>query len=261
MPNIEKHAPGSFCWIELATTDQNAAKAFYAGLFGWVAADFPMGPDEFYTMFNLDGRNAAAAYKMKPEMRSQGIPPHWMIYVAVENADTTADKVIAAGGKVTAAPFDVYDFGRMAVLQDPTGAMFCIWEAMKHTGTGIGNVPGTMCWADLDSPDQAAAAAFYTAVFGWQIWPGQDNSGYLHIKNGEEFIGGIRPPQHHNPNVPANWISYFLAADCDAATAKAKELGAHVFMEPTTFEDVGRMAVMADPQGAAFSLFQPLRKQ
>ena len=73
MSNIEKHAPGSFCWIELATTDQSAAKIFYDGLFGWVAADFPMGPDEVYTMFNIDGRNAAAAYGLKPEMRAQGI--------------------------------------------------------------------------------------------------------------------------------------------------------------------------------------------
>ena len=170
MPNIEKHEPGSFCWIELATTDQNAAKIFYEGLFGWGAVDFPMGPGESYTMFNLDGRNAAAAYGLKPEMRAQGIPPHWMVYVAVESADATADKVTAAGGKVTAAPFDVYDFGRMAVLQDPTGAMFCVWQAMKHTGTGIGKVPGTMCWADLDSPDQAAAARTVPPVI--QTYPG-----------------------------------------------------------------------------------------
>jgi predicted enzyme related to lactoylglutathione lyase len=260
MPNIEKHAPGSFCWIELATTDQNAAKAFYAGLFGWGSVDFPMGPDASYTMFNIDGRNAAAAYALKPEMQSQGIPPHWMVYVAVESADATADKVTAAGGKVTVAPFDVYDFGRMAVLQDPTGAMFSVWQAMKHTGTGIGKVPGTLCWADLDSPDQAAAAAFYAAVFGWQMMPGQDNSGYLHIKNGEEFIGGIRPPQHQDPNVPPHWISFFMTADCDATTAKARELGARVYMEPMTIGDAGRMAVLADPQGAAFSVIQPLQR-
>src|SRR5438067_1881407 len=127
MPNIEKHEPGSFCWIELATTDQNAAKAFYTELFGWAASDFPMGPGEFYTMFELDGRDAAATYTMKEQMRSQGIPPHWMIYIAVDSADATAGKVTAARGKVIAPPFDVFDIGRMAVLQDPTGAVFSAW--------------------------------------------------------------------------------------------------------------------------------------
>src|SRR5436305_9947198 len=128
MPNIDAHAPGAFCWIELATTDQNAAKNFYSGLFGWVSADFPMGPDQFYTMFKLDGRDAAAAYGMDEQMRSRGIPPHWMLYVATDSADASAEKVRTAGGNVTAGPFDVADFGRMAVLQDPTGAMFSVWQ-------------------------------------------------------------------------------------------------------------------------------------
>ena len=177
MPNIDKHAPGSFSWIELATSDQNAAKAFYSGLFGWKPADFPMGPDQVYTIFQLDGRDAAAGYQIHGPMKDQGVPPHWALYVATENADATAAKVTAGGGKVLAGPFDVYDFGRMAAFLDPAGASFAVWQPGKNTGIGIGGVPGTLCWADLSTPDQAAGAAFYGGVFGWEATPGQDKSG------------------------------------------------------------------------------------
>src|SRR5580693_4061397 len=108
MPNVDKHAPGSFSWIELATTNQPAAKAFYSSLFGWEPADFPMGPDQFYTIFNIGGRAAAAGYTIDGAMAAQGVPPHWGIYVATESADAAAEKVTAAGGKVLAGPFDVY---------------------------------------------------------------------------------------------------------------------------------------------------------
>jgi predicted enzyme related to lactoylglutathione lyase len=258
MAYVEKHAPGSFCWLELATTDQNAAKQFYSSLFGWIINDFPMGPDGVYTMFNLEGRNAAAAATMNPQMQQQGVPPHWTLYMATDNADQTAAKTTQAGGKVLAAPFDVFDFGRMAALQDPTGASFCVWQPKQHTGTGITGVPGTLCWADLMSPDQARASKFYTAVFGWEISPGQDNTGYLHIKNGAEFIGGIPPAEHRPPNVPPHWMLYFYVEDCDASTGKAKNLGAKVLMEPMAVQKVGRMSIVDDPQGAGFALFQPL---
>src|ERR1700681_2513607 len=127
MAQIEKHVPGSFCWIELGTSDQNTAKSFYGALFGWAAHDFPMGPNDYYTMFLLEGCNAAAAYTLRPGQGSQGLaPPHWMIYVATESADESANRAAQAGGQVLAPAFDVYDVGRMAVLQDPTGAVFSV---------------------------------------------------------------------------------------------------------------------------------------
>lgn len=258
MPNIDRNAPGSFSWIELATTDQNAAKAFYSGLFGWQPADFPMGPGQLYTIFKLNGRDAAAGYTIHGDMAAQGVPPHWGIYVATDNADATAAKVTAAGGKILAGPFDVMDFGRMAVFQDPAGASIAVWQAGKNTGIGINGEAGTLCWADLNTPDQTSAGAFYKAVFGWEASAGEDNSGYLHIMNGDKMIGGIPPARQTNPGVAPHWIAYFLVADCDATVAKARELGANVLMEPLTMEGVGRMAVIADPQGAAFSVFQPM---
>lgn len=261
MPNIDKNPPGSFTWIELASPDQKASKQFYQSLFGWDVAEFPMGPDAYYAMFRLDGRDTGGCYALNAQMKEQGVPPHWMIYMAAASADETAAKAAEAGGKVVAAPFDVFDFGRMAVLQDPTGAMFSIWQEKLNKGIGIAGVPGTLCWADLSTPDQEAAAAFYRTLFGWEVSAGEhDTSGYLHIKNGEQFIGGIPPAAHRNPNAPPHWMLYFLADDCDAAADKAKDLGAKLYMGPMTMEGVGRMAVVGDPQGAVFALFQPMRK-
>ncbi|MGI8989696.1 MAG: VOC family protein [Bryobacteraceae bacterium] len=259
MPNVDHHAPGSFCWIELGTTDQNAAKNFYGSLFGWKANDFPMGPNEYYTMFQLDGRDAAAGYSLRADQHAQGVPPHWMLYIAVASADEKAKLAGEKGGKAIAPPFDVMDVGRMAVLQDPTGATFSIWEAKRHKGTGIAGVPGTLCWADLSTPDPDRAKQFYSDAFNWKISTGEGGvAGYLHIQNGEEHIGGIPPLAHRMPNVPPHWLAYFLVSKCDESAAKARQLGASLFMPPTNIEKVGRMAIVADPQGAIFAIFEPL---
>lgn len=257
MPRIENHAPGTFCWVELATTDQIGAKVFYASLFGWTPADFPLGPNDYYTMFKLSGGDAAAGYTMRAEERAT-VPPHWNLYVAVASADDTAKRAAELGGKVIDPPFDVMAFGRMAVIQDPTGAVFCVWQAMQHIGTTVAGESGTLCWADLSTPDPDRAKQFYEALFGWKAVLGEkDTSGYLHIQNGQQFIGGIPPAAYRNPHTPPHWLLYFQVADCDVSTAQAKQLGAPELMAPMTMDNVGRFSVVADPQGAAFSLFQP----
>jgi len=260
MPNIDTHAPGTFCWVELATSDQNAAKSFYGSLFGWSANDSPMGPGEVYTIFQLEGREAAAAYTLRPDQREYGVPPNWSIYIAVESADRSAARARELGAKVVVEPFDVMEAGRMAVLLDPTGALFNVWQPKASQGIGIAGVNGTLCWGDLSTPDAARASEFYSKLFGWEIAAEEkDPSGYLHIKNGDKFIGGIPPAGHRNPNAPPHWLPYFLVTDCDASAAHAKEHGASFYVAPMTMEGVGRMAVVADPQGAVFALFQPSR--
>lgn len=256
MANIDKHPAGSFCWVELATTDQNAAKKFYTSLFGWSVDDSAMGPEDFYSMFKLSGRTTGAAYTMRKEQRAQGVPPNWMIYVAVENADQSVAKGAQAGGTVHAPAFDVMDVGRMAILQDPTGAVFSLWQPRSNTGIGITG-DNTFCWADLSTPDPEHAGRFYSGLFGWQLSKDEkDPSGYIHIKNGEHFIGGIPPAQHRNANAPAHWLVYFQVADVEATTAKVGQLGGKVLMPPRKMENVGTWSVVADPQGAVFSLFK-----
>jgi len=254
MPHVEKHSPGSFNWIELATTDQKAAKEFYGPLLGWQAEDFPMGPDQTYTMFSLSGGAVAGCFAIHS---GQPMPPNWGLYVAVENADQTTARAAELGATVLRPPFDVFSFGRMAVIQDPTGAVFSVWEAKSHVGTGTVGENGTLCWADLNTADRLGAKAFYEALFGWSFVTGKDKpeDSYLHIKNGEAYIGGVLPDSHRHHNAPAHWLIYFLVADCDASTAKATELGARVYAPPMSIDNDVRFSVLADPQGAVFALF------
>ena len=260
MTNVDKHPAGSFCWIELHTSDQNAAKSFYRTLFGWTPEDSPMGPNAFYTIFKLQGRDAAAGCTLRPDETSMGVPPHWLIYITVDDVDASAAKAEQLGGKILAPAMDVMDAGRMAVVQDPTGAVFCLWRANKSAGIGIAQVHGTLCWADLSTPDPQRGAEFYSGLFGWHIGADpKDSSGYLHIKNGEHFIGGVPPALHRQVGMPAHWMAYFQVDDVDASAAKAKQMGANFFLAPTTMEGVGRMAVIADPQGAVFSIFKSAR--
>ena len=247
--------------MELATTDQSAAKKFYSDLFGWIPNDIPMGPSEFYTIFRLKDRDAAAGYTLRKDQQVQSVPPHWMLYIAGDNVDASARRAAELGGTILAQPFDVMDVGRMTVVVDPTGAHFCIWQAKKNSGIGVKNEDDAFCWADLSTPDVERAGKFYSQLFGWKLEKSEkDSSGYLHVKNGEEFIGGIPPAQHRDPKAPPCWLIYFQTSDCDASVHKAKQSGAKVYFGPHSMEGVGRWAVLADPQGAVFSVFQSARK-
>lgn len=254
--------PGAFCWFELATSNQPGAKQFYETLFGWSSEDSAMGPGEVYTIFKLGGRDVGAAYTMREEQRQSGLPPHWMVYVAVADAAATSDRVPALGGTVLMPPFDVEDFGRMAVLQDPTGAVLAIWQPKKHAGTGFtGRVDNTICWADLSTPDQDRAAAFYTELFGWKMVAGKELTpatpgDYFHVANGTELIGGIGPASQRDPNLPPHWLIYVAVADCRAVEGHAASLGAQIHASTFPVGSDGWVCVLSDPQGAAFALHQ-----
>jgi predicted enzyme related to lactoylglutathione lyase len=251
--------PGSFCWFELGTSDQPAAVQFYRSLFHWDVNESPMGPGEVYPMFTFRGLDAAAAYTLRPSQRDQGVPPHWMIYVAVTDTDATSARAAELGGVVVVPPFDVFDFGRMAVIQDPTGAMFSIWQGRQHKGAGIWGVPGAASWGDLSTPDQARAGEFYSLLFGWRMVSGKDlheaePGEYFHILNGNDMIGGITPPEQRDPNAPPSWMTYFEAESCSAATSRAKELGGTAYLENMAISEEGHVSVVADPQGAVFGI-------
>lgn len=256
MPNVDRFAPGEFCWVELVTSDQSSAKQFYAGLFGWTARDVPTGPGSVYSLMHLGNRIAAGLFELTSSERSAGVPPHWQLYVAVEEVDQSAKKATELGGKVVEV-FDVTDRGRGALLQDPTGAFVSLWQPNKRTGLGVTNDPGALCWADLMTPDQARAGMFYKSLFGWKLTFGEGKeSGYLHIVNGNNFIGGIPPGEH--ASAPPHWQMYFAAANIDDSVERAKNLGAKTFVGPMDIEGQGRFAVFADPQGAVFALYQQL---
>ena len=257
------HTPGSLCWFELASTDLGAAKNFYTSIFPWAVNDMPMGPSEVYTIFRVDGQDAAAAYTMPADQRSHGVPPNWMPYIMVKSADESTARARALGATVHKEPFDVMDQGRMSVVQDPQGAMFCLWEKKKSGGTGITAVDGTAVWADLSTTDQAAGAKFYGDLFGWKMVEGESMrpakpGSYYHIVSGKEFIGGVPPAEYRQNGMPSHWMLYFQVPDCDGTVARVSALGGRVLLPTQTMGNTRKYAVLADPQGATFAIVQTL---
>jgi uncharacterized protein len=256
MPEMNQYAPGAFCWVELATSDQAAAKTFYTSLFGWTYVDNPMGEMGVYTMLKRDGRDVGALYQKGKEQ--EGVPPNWLSYVSVADADATAARIGELGGTLMMPPFDVFDFGRMCVASDPTGGVFAIWQPKAHFGAGVMGDPGSFCWNELQTTDVEKAVAFYTGVFGWTTKT--DSSGgeyaYTELANQGRPNGGMMKIGPHMAGAPPHWLVYFAVADCDASVARATELGANVFVPPMDIPKVGRFSVLADPQGAVFSVIK-----
>ena len=258
MTTVTQHAPGTFCWPELATSDPQGAKKFYTGLFGWVTEDSDMGDGTSYTMIKLNDQAVGALYPQPKEQASMGTPPHWGSYVAVENADDAATRAQTLGGKVLMEAFDVMDVGRMAVIMDPQGAVFSVWQAKKHIGAGVLDEVGALCWTELMTTDTQAAEKFYTGLFPWKGSPMPMASGqtYTVFKRGEANAAGLMQITKEMGPVPPNWGVYFQVADCDASVAKATGLGAKVIVPATDIPNVGRFAVLLDPQGAAFAILK-----
>jgi predicted enzyme related to lactoylglutathione lyase len=256
---VTSHLPGTFSWPELATTDQKAAVSFYRSLFGWDVNEQPLGPGETYSMFQLRGKETGAACSMRPDERQAGVPPHWNAYITVANVDESVKKAQELGAKVFAPPFDVMDAGRMAVLQDPTGAVFCVWQPNRSIGAKILNEPGALCWTELTTTDTKAAEAFYTKLFGWTAKPSAPGSPMEYTEfsvGGTPSIGMMPKPAGMPAHIPSYWMPYFQVDDADASAAKAKELGGSVMVPPTDIPSTGRFAIVNDPQGAMFAVFK-----
>jgi predicted enzyme related to lactoylglutathione lyase len=254
-----KYAHGVFSWVTLGTTDTASAKRFYGGLFGWQFEDMPAGPGQTYTFIRSNGQSVGGLSELNQEMCSQGVPVHWMPFVNVTNADDVAKKASQSGGKVPYPPMDVLDVGRMAVLEDPTGAKVAIWQAKSHAGAERINESGAMCWDELMTPDTEAAGRFYKATFGWTadtMDMGQGGS-YTIFKAGDKQVGGMMARPASLKDIPPHWLAYFAVTSVDDTAAKAKDLGGKVFQPPTDIPNIGRFAVCQDPQGAAFALFTP----
>jgi predicted enzyme related to lactoylglutathione lyase len=242
------YAPGTFSWVDLNTDDIEASKAFYADLLGWTYQDIPIGDGNHYSMAQVDGHNVAAITPMPPGMEAT----HWNCYVTVEDADGTAARAKELGGTVMGEVFDVFDAGRMAIVQDPQGAVLMVWQPRANIGAGLVNAPGALCWNDLIAPDVEASAAFYRELFGWTIeeTPGAEGA-YWSITNGGRLNGGVMPAP---PDGHPVWNLYFAVEDCDAAVARAGELGGELLVKPRSLPNGGRFAVVRDPQGAIFSV-------
>lgn len=254
MSKVDKFAPGSFCWAEMGTKDVPAAKKFYGELLGWSFDDVPMGPGAVYTMAKVKGLDVCAMYTQQAEQKD--VPPNWATYVAVENVDAAVKKATDLGAKVIAPAFDVMESGRMAVLQDPTGAFVSLWQGKKHLGASLVGEPSAMCWNELWTRDTDAATKFYSGLFGWKTKVGDnDPMQYIHLQLGTQDIGGMMKMTPDMGHAPPNWLVYFAVADVKASAAKATAMGAKTFVPPMHIPGTGTFSVIGDPQGAVFAIF------
>jgi uncharacterized protein len=241
------YTPGTFCWADLGTADPGSAAAFYGSLFGW---ETERGPHDVYSMFTLDGRNVAGLYRPPPDQP----PPGWLNYVSVLDADGTAARVRELGGEVLLEPHEV-GVGRGAFLQDPQGSVFGVWQPGGHIGASLVNDPGAMVWNQLATSDVDAAQRFYADLFGWSYEPLEGSSDpYWEIlgRDGRLNGGVMGLPAE---DVPPHWLVMFSVTGADAAATLVSDHGGAVTVPPTPVP-TGRFAEMADPEGAAFGLFE-----
>jgi predicted enzyme related to lactoylglutathione lyase len=251
------YKPGTPCWIDLGTPDQDAAGEFYGSVFGWqLQEDENAEQTGGYRTAQLDGRNVGGVMRLMQE----GQPPAWMTYIAVEDADSTAARAGELGGSVLVEPMSVLDYGRMAVLSDPTGAVFGIWQAGKNVGADVVREAGALTWSELNTRDPESAKPFYAELFGWS-YEDEEYEGtgtYTTIAVDGESFGGVLDITGRVPEeVPDNWLVYFAVDDANATLATAKEHDGSVAFGPMDIPRVGRVAVVQDPFGAAFAVIQP----
>ncbi len=248
------HAPGTFCWVDLSTTDAPAAKTLYNKLFGWDYVDNPMGEGMVYTMCQIGGKNVGALYSTNDPKN----PPHWELYVSVLHVDEYVEKAKSLGGSVIMGPYDVADHGRMALLADPSGAMFSVWQAKTHIGYEESGVPGTQCWAELLTNDTAACKAFYGGLFGWEA---DESMGYYTMfksPGAPMGVGGMMGMTPEMAPMPPNWTPYFFVNNADEAVEIAKVNGAKLLHGPEDVPGMVRYAIIMDGAGGVFGVFHPL---
>lgn len=252
---MTEYPNGIFSWADLATTDTKGAKAFYGGLFGWEARDVHTDMGIMYTMLQIDGKNVAGLGRLDLDMQEQGMPPVWTSYVKHDDVDAVVAKVEEAGGNVMLPPMDVMEEGRMAMIQDPTGAVFGVWQPRNHIGAQLVNRPNAMVWNELQTRDGDAAKAFYKDVFDWGDTT--DPNGYVTFtKNDRVHAGMLLMDDSWDENIPPNWSVYFMVEDAKAAAAKVEELGGTVMVPPTRAGELGTFIVVQDPQGGVFTAMQ-----
>ena len=238
----------------MTSPERDRSVSFYSDLFDWEAEADSRPEAGGYTMFSLRGKHVAAA--SPPPPGQEGVPSHWTTYLASDDVDETASRVREAGGTLFLEPFDVFDAGRMTVAQDPTGAVFGVWQAGEHIGAELANEPGTLNWNECRTTDPETAATFYERVFGYEIDVQSIGEGqeYRVIKVGGRGVGGVAELGPRLQRMPPHWLTVFTVADTDKTVARAVDLGGERLAEPVDIPDVGRFAVLRDPVGAVFGV-------
>ena len=247
-------APGTPCWVDLLSSDKEASRTFYTELFGWSSLD--AGPEYGdYTNFSSDGHKVAGMMANSPD---SGTSDCWNTYLSTADIEATVASATEAGAQPIVPAMQVGDLGSMAVLIDPAGGAFGVWQPAAHTGFQKYNEPGSVTWDEYHSRDFATSSAFYTKVFGWTIEYTSDTDDFryltAHLGDGGESVAGMMDSHTFLlPGAPSMWTVYFSTVDIDASSARAVELGG-TLIRPAEDTPFGRLAELADPTGALFKL-------
>lgn len=248
-----RRAPGTPCWVSLMAHGLAATEEFYGELFGW---EFRPGPQQLgpYVRALLDGREVAGMGQLPPDHR---LPIAWTPYLASQDVDQTADTVRECGGTVAVGPLDAAEAGRLAIAADPSGAVFGIWQGSAHLGTAISGVPGTPAWNELVTFETESVSKFYATVFGYEREPVVSaDFDYVTLHLAGRPVAGLHGVGHALPRDRGpHWQTYFEVADADATVRQVADLGGRVVRQPHNSPH-GRVATVADPEGAEFSVIQ-----
>jgi predicted enzyme related to lactoylglutathione lyase len=247
VPEIDRYAPGTPCWVDVVSRDIDATAEFYGALFGWELG----GTDDGFGLFTLDDLVVAGIGPCGPDQN-----PVWSTYISVQDADATVALAEKAGGSVLMAPVDVDAAGRGAAFIDPTGGVISIWQPRAHIGARVADAPGVRCWSELITPDLNRAQAFYVRVFGWTISTAAvGGSAYsVAVVDGEAVAGLVEPP--NDVGLPPHWSVTFAVEDCDAGLATVERFGGVIAIGATDIPNVGRFGAVAAPSGETFSILE-----
>lgn len=256
MPKIDV-VSGMFSWVDLMSSDAARAREFYGAVFGWTAQEVPMPEGPSYTMF-MHGEDAIAGLgQMSDEMTDSGMPSVWCSYIEVADVEESVRKAADLGGTIDVPPMAAGDFGRFAIIQDPTGASVGLWQTAGGPQPGTFNEAGALTWNELVTRDGSAARTFYSGLLGWE-WDKMEmpQGAYWVIMNGDRSNGGVMTMTDEWPDeAPAHWMVYIGSDDVDATVELVTTNGGSVQMPPMDIP-VGRFAVVADPMGAHFTVFK-----
>ncbi|GGS92531.1 VOC family protein [Streptomyces cinerochromogenes] len=251
-----RRVPGTPCWVSLMVHGLDTTEEFYGELFGW---EFRPGPQQLgpYVRALLDGREVAGMGQLPPDRR---LPVAWTPYLASDDVDQTADTVRLCGGTVAVGPLDAAEAGRMVIASDPAGAVFGIWQATAHFGTAVTGVPGTPVWNELRTFETESVGKFYKSVFGFEEEPEVSaDFDYLTLRLDGRPVAGLHGmgqalPRDRGPH----WETYFEVADLGETLRQVTGLGGRI-LRPAHDSPHGRVASVADPEGAEFSVVQDPR--
>jgi predicted enzyme related to lactoylglutathione lyase len=257
MPEFAKPVQGNFCWTEVFLEDPGRGKGFYGELFGWSAQEIPT-PEGTYSMLHIGGKRVAGIAKITAEKKKAGARSRWLNHVFVRDTDISTKRAAGLGAKIVMAPTQTGP-GMMAIIEDPTGNDLALWSTKESMGTFLWGETNSLCWNELVTSDAEAATKFYVGMFGWkkEAWPMGEFT-YTVLKNGDVPIAGVMPQLKDMTGTPTGWTAYFGVADCDAIAKKAEKLGGKIFMPPHDIPNVGRFAILGDPEGAAFAILKSL---